>query len=61
MTAKDHNDRLHSVEYLDDMHNAWRLIEELHKDGLHPARLVTRARTLYRQAWLDEKQRTRPC
>jgi hypothetical protein len=61
MTVQDHNERLRSVEYLDDMHTAWRLIESLHKDGLHLARLVTRARALYRQAWLDEKERKRPC
>jgi hypothetical protein len=49
-----------SAAYRDAMRHAWAEVRALHRDGSFPvARLVWRARTLYREAWAREKERRR--
>ena len=57
MTTQERHESLRSVEYLDAMRVAWRVVSSLHKEGLPMDMLVQRARALYQSAWTDEKRR----
>lgn len=58
-TIQDRHERMASVEYLDAMALAWRVVSDLHKAGLPVERLVWRARALYHAAYRDEERRKR--
>ena len=59
MNALEQHRRMYTTDYLDAMRDAWRQVDALRRDDYPLPRLVWRARSLYREAWLAEQDRAR--
>lgn len=57
MNTLEQHRRMYTTDYLDAMRDAWRQVDALRRDDYPLARLVWRARSLYREAWIAEERR----